>query len=105
MPLVLRKFRQRISDGIAIEDLWAQFRADALFGYQFYYKELDQQPPEGRIAMETLLADRTRLVLGADDQALAWPPGVASDGAAALSGYPDRLGWQADRYRVDEFLG
>jgi serine phosphatase RsbU (regulator of sigma subunit) len=37
----LEAFWQRISEGIAIQDLWAQFRADARSGYQFYYKEVD----------------------------------------------------------------
>jgi phosphoserine phosphatase RsbU/P len=46
MALRIREFWQRVSDGIAIQDLWAQFRADARSGYEFYYKELDHQPRE-----------------------------------------------------------
>jgi len=42
----LEVFWRRISEGIAIQDLWAQFRADARSGYQFYYKEVDSQPLE-----------------------------------------------------------
>ena len=38
----LRDFWQRISDGIAIQQLWAQFRADARSSYQFYSKEVDK---------------------------------------------------------------
>ncbi len=43
----LYDFWQRISDGVAIQDLWAQFRADARAGYQFYSKEVDTAPREG----------------------------------------------------------
>jgi phosphoserine phosphatase RsbU/P len=43
----LHDFWQRISDGVAIQDLWAQFRADARAGYQFYSKEVDTTPREG----------------------------------------------------------
>ena len=43
----LRNFWQRISEGIAIQQLWAQFRADAHSSYQFYSKEVDRDPLEG----------------------------------------------------------
>src|ERR1035441_8998000 len=43
----LRDFWQRISDGIAIQQLWGQFRADARSSYQFYSKEVDRSPLEG----------------------------------------------------------
>jgi len=46
MARKLEVFWQRITDGIAIQDLWAQFRADARSGYQFFYKEVDSQPLE-----------------------------------------------------------
>ena len=42
----LEVFWQRISEGIAIHDLWAQFRADARSSYQFYYKEVDSEARE-----------------------------------------------------------
>jgi hypothetical protein len=47
MATKVREFWRRITDGIALQDLWAQFRADARSGYQFYYRELDQHPLEG----------------------------------------------------------
>jgi len=43
----LRDFWQRISDGIAIQQLWAQFRADAHSSYQFYSKEVNRDPVHG----------------------------------------------------------
>ncbi len=43
----LRNFWLRITDGIAMQQLWAQFRADAREGYQFYSKEVDLAPGEG----------------------------------------------------------
>ena len=43
----LRYFWQRISEGIAIQQLWAQFRADAHSSYQFYSKEVDREQLEG----------------------------------------------------------
>jgi hypothetical protein len=42
-----RDFWQRISDGIAIQQLWAQFRSDARSSYQFYSKEVDRTALEG----------------------------------------------------------
>jgi len=46
MLLRLQEFWQRITDGFALQDLWAQFRADARSGYQFYYREIDHRPLE-----------------------------------------------------------
>ncbi len=43
----LRDFWQKISEGIEIHQLWAQFRADAHSSYQFYSKEVDREPLEG----------------------------------------------------------
>jgi hypothetical protein len=40
----LQNFWQRISDGIAIEQLWGQLRADARDSYRFYSKEVAQAP-------------------------------------------------------------
>jgi hypothetical protein len=37
----VRSFWQRISDGIAIQQLWEQFRAEAVAGYQLYSKEVE----------------------------------------------------------------
>ncbi len=47
MPQQLQNFWQRISDGIAIQQLWAQFHADARASYQLYSKEVDLTPQEG----------------------------------------------------------
>jgi hypothetical protein len=43
----LRDFWQRISDGIAIQQLWAEFHADARSSYRFYSKEVDSIPIQG----------------------------------------------------------
>jgi len=43
----LRDFWQKISDGVAVQQLWAQFLADARSSYQFYSKEVDREPQEG----------------------------------------------------------
>jgi len=43
----LRDFWQRISDGVAIQQLWAEFHADARSSYQFYSKEVDSTPIQG----------------------------------------------------------
>jgi sigma-B regulation protein RsbU (phosphoserine phosphatase) len=40
-------FWQRISDGIALQQLWAQFEADARSSYQFYSRDVDFAPREG----------------------------------------------------------
>jgi sigma-B regulation protein RsbU (phosphoserine phosphatase) len=47
MARELQDFWQRISDGVAIQQMWAQFRADARSSYQFYSKEVDRAGPEG----------------------------------------------------------
>jgi serine phosphatase RsbU (regulator of sigma subunit) len=47
MARKLRDFWQKISEGIAIQQLWAQFRADARSSYQFYSKEVDRAPLAG----------------------------------------------------------
>ncbi|HUI54027.1 MAG TPA: PP2C family protein-serine/threonine phosphatase [Bryobacteraceae bacterium] len=47
MPQQLRDFWQRISDGIAIQELFKQFHADARSSYQLYSKEVDSTPREG----------------------------------------------------------
>jgi sigma-B regulation protein RsbU (phosphoserine phosphatase) len=43
----LQEFWQKISDGITMQQLWAQFCADARDTYQFYSKEVDRTPLEG----------------------------------------------------------
>jgi sigma-B regulation protein RsbU (phosphoserine phosphatase) len=43
----LQDFWQRISEGLAVQQLWAQFRADARASYQFYSKEANYTPREG----------------------------------------------------------
>ena len=43
----IRYFWQRISDGIAIQQLWEQFRAEAVAGYRLYSKELESGLSEG----------------------------------------------------------
>ena len=43
----LRDFWQRISDGIALQQLWAQLRADAQSSYRFYSSEVDREPLAG----------------------------------------------------------
>jgi len=40
----LRDFWRRISEGIAIQQLWGQFRADAHASYRLYSKEIDSAP-------------------------------------------------------------
>jgi hypothetical protein len=44
MPQRLRNFWQRNTEGIAIQQLWAQFRADARSSYQLYSKEVAAAP-------------------------------------------------------------
>ena len=46
MLRALRDFWQRISDGMAIQQLWAQLSADARASYRFYAKEVDWGPSE-----------------------------------------------------------
>ena len=43
----LQDFWRRISDGVAVQQLWAQFLADARSSYQFYSKDVDREPREG----------------------------------------------------------
>jgi phosphoserine phosphatase RsbU/P len=43
----IRYFWQRISDGIAIQQLWEQFRAEAVAGYRLYSKEVESGLSEG----------------------------------------------------------
>jgi serine phosphatase RsbU (regulator of sigma subunit) len=47
MTRKLENFWQRITEGIAIQQLWAQLRADAHSSYQFYSKEVDKTRLEG----------------------------------------------------------
>jgi serine phosphatase RsbU (regulator of sigma subunit) len=56
----LQNFWQRISDGITIQQLWAQFSADARSSFQFYSKEVDQTS----IAGETGWQRFSRIVRG-----------------------------------------
>lgn len=48
-------FWQQISDGIAVQELWAQFRADARESYRFYSKEVDIAPREGERPVHRVL--------------------------------------------------
>jgi hypothetical protein len=43
----VRAFWERVSDGIGIEDLWAQLRADAHASYRFYSQEVDSTRQTG----------------------------------------------------------
>jgi hypothetical protein len=43
----LRTFWQRVSDGIAIQQLWAQFHAESRASYEMYAKEVNWTPTEG----------------------------------------------------------
>jgi hypothetical protein len=47
----LRKFWRRITDGMALSQLWSQFHADALFSYRLYSQEIDSRrmPGVGRV--------------------------------------------------------
>jgi len=47
MATRLRTFWQRVSDGIEIQQLWAQFHAESRASYQLYAKEVDWTPTEG----------------------------------------------------------
>ena len=47
MAVEVRNFWQRISDGIAIQQLWAQFHADARSSYRFYSQDVDSTSREG----------------------------------------------------------
>ena len=46
MPNSLRVFWQRISEGIEIQQLWAQFHSDARATYELYSKEVDSTLPK-----------------------------------------------------------
>jgi hypothetical protein len=41
MATRLRAFWRRISDGIAIQQLWSQFHGEARASYRLYSKEVD----------------------------------------------------------------
>jgi serine phosphatase RsbU (regulator of sigma subunit) len=43
----LRNFWERISDGVAVQELWAQFHADARASYQLYSKDVEFEHREG----------------------------------------------------------
>ena len=43
----IRYFWQRMSDGIAIQQIWMQFRADARASYQLYSKDVELERREG----------------------------------------------------------
>lgn len=39
---------QRVTDGLALQELWSQFKADARYSYGFYSKEVDWSEIESR---------------------------------------------------------
>ncbi len=43
-----RKFWRRITDGVALGDLWKQFQADARTSYRLYSREIETSRPPGR---------------------------------------------------------
>ncbi|HEY6293529.1 MAG TPA: PP2C family protein-serine/threonine phosphatase [Terriglobia bacterium] len=43
----VRTFWGRVTDGLEIQELWGQFKADARAGYGWYSKEIDWEPVEG----------------------------------------------------------
>ena len=47
----LRRFWRRITDGMALSQLWSQFHADARFSYRLYSQEIDSRrmPGVGRV--------------------------------------------------------
>ncbi len=47
----LRRFWRRITDGMALSQLWSQFHADARFSYRLYSQEIDshRMPGTGRV--------------------------------------------------------
>jgi sigma-B regulation protein RsbU (phosphoserine phosphatase) len=47
MAVRSRTFWNRITDGVAIQELWVQFRADARASYDLYSKEIDWEAGEG----------------------------------------------------------
>jgi phosphoserine phosphatase RsbU/P len=50
----LRTFWQRVSDGIQIQQLWAQFRAEARASYELYSKEVDWTRLQGESGWKRL---------------------------------------------------
>jgi len=54
MAIPLRAFWRRISDGIEIQQLWAQFRIEARASYQAYSKEADWTRREGESGRKRL---------------------------------------------------
>src|SRR5215472_5588003 len=42
-----RTFWQRVSDGVSVQQLWAQFAAEARASYGLYSREVDWEPVEG----------------------------------------------------------
>jgi sigma-B regulation protein RsbU (phosphoserine phosphatase) len=56
----LRNFWQRISDGVAIHQMWAQLAADARASYQFYSQDLESDRREG----ESRFKHAVRMVRG-----------------------------------------
>jgi phosphoserine phosphatase RsbU/P len=47
MWVKVRNFWQRISEGLAIQELWKQFHADVRASYRLYTKDLEPRPREG----------------------------------------------------------
>lgn len=43
----LRNFWRRVSDGLEVQQLWGQFKADARSGYSLYSREVDWEPVAG----------------------------------------------------------
>lgn len=56
----IEDFWTRVTDGLEIEQLWAQFKADARVGYRLYSREVpvkaDENAPKGRRVAEVLRA-------------------------------------------------
>src|SRR2546426_2725927 len=43
----MNQFWQRVTDGLELNQLWNQFRADARASYSLYSREIDSTPKEG----------------------------------------------------------
>ncbi len=43
----LARFWEHVTEGMAVADLWAQFKADARSSYRLYSREVDKEPAEG----------------------------------------------------------
>jgi phosphoserine phosphatase RsbU/P len=43
----LKRFWQRVSDGLELNQLWSQFQADARASYRLYSRDVDSRGPEG----------------------------------------------------------